>query len=504
MKTKLKALYDKIVQRHSDLCKPFIDTFEYRSKASKTLFADSEDWDTELLIELVTTKPKKNVLPIMPNHKIATLGVHGLWNTTQKAEFLVKCAIAETAPWYVKVEALRCLIFTKGDINWKHVESIVSDIKNGLEVKKPALDAVIFHNKTEFIAILKHLQSDIEKQADPYAHTTLFDRTRAALGDPEVLVQILEQTNDLWSNTRDVANNLLDDLIQSAGSPEIIARQIASAAPASMSGNIWTDLQDHDDSNVIKWAITQAPFSEAQKEKCLSFLAHKDWIVRNTAAHWVANNPSATSDLEKILGNPKCSRLQKSWAAYSYFLVGNSLDYLGALDDNIVKCHWEINVPSSIRMAIVKEYADHVELGSDIRYKLESHLSNYTYLTEEQDRISVIKSLEKAGLEIMSVQSAGEFYCQGSGTFWIITLSKSENQFNLYISTLGRFAYIDIQQSNLSELDIWELCQKTVKDESYIWIAEDIKSFVVPKLNIYFFGRRETLPIYDLLFYWQD
>lgn len=46
--------------------------------------------------------------------------------------------------------------------------------------------------------------------------------------------------------------------------------------------------------------------------------------------------------------------------------------------------------------------------------------------------------------------------------------------------------------------------REIVAKQNFIWLSKQQLEFTIPDLNIYFFGERESLPVKDLLFYWQD
>ncbi|MEU8804262.1 hypothetical protein [Spirillospora sp. NPDC048819] len=150
-------------------------------------------------------------------------------------------------------------------------------------------------------------------------------------------------------------------------------------------------------------------------------------------------------------------------------------------------------IPPDVREAIVRQYAPG-ERDTDPRWLIEAALlalSENRDELEEQRLHLAIRALAAAGLEPGEPLSAGDAYRQGEGTFHIITT----NAGMISVSTLGPF--FRLRNDNARG-------RTALRDAGFRHIGAELGATEFTGLHVYFFGRRDPLPVNDLLFYWQD
>jgi len=187
-------------------------------------------------------------------------------------------------------------------------------------------------------------------------------------------------------------------------------------------------------------------------------------------------------------------------------------------ENNLVP--WKFEASPEIRDAIVRAFVPHMAEGSDSRYITEyENIISPPYTTALSDRQLLIETLKNNDVIVSKVENAGEFHGQGGGNYSVFTLEQIEDYYTstLWISDLGRFVARDMvwyQQDHSYNMIDDELgaasknrlllCQKIVTQIGFNWPEEKLLKTTVPELNVYYFGRREPLPVCDLLYYWQD
>lgn len=454
--------------------------------------------------------------PVVPSVIVVEFAVHILWTLTEETDLILKITETQTAPWYAKTEALNCLSLTQKDISWPKIIPIIENQNNENEMRQAALNLIVAHDRREFLPQLKALVTDEGYFGDNMLRNILF--TRASLGDTDVILPVLEYRNDPWTSTNRPADAAWIKFADILGGEQRIAESLVEQSnlpPFENTESVWTHLQEHSNHAVVKWAISQAPSSTAQIQKCLELLSHPVWIIRKAAADWLIKNNVDPIHLSNILSDTSQARISQSWAAFVLLETrGNPsvtlAPYLESQD--VFKTPWTFKSPKGVREAIINHYVPNRQTGTDIRYVLEKALSaSKPYLSAKADRDELMSALQKQGLSIESCKSIGDAHQQGGGTYWLIQIGGGNTRVRLDVCELGKFVscvhqsedYAFIDASPESHLKILA-CKTAAEKLGFVWIESEHLEPVVPGLNVYFFGAREPLPIRDLLFYWQD
>ena len=447
-------------------------------------------------------------------------------------------------PWYVRQEALLCLAKIQfgrmpENFDWTAVLEIVTSRSEG-EVRAAALDVLTAHRRKEMLSQIQGVKP-----------TNWFDGedklllARAALGDPQMLVTVIQKCFDPWTHKRTRAHHTLQSITESHGGITNLGRLLAESTGLSLqqemsADEIWMALQEHTDLFVRRWALEKLSMkSPDQLLHCLEQLGHSDWAIRKTASDALVRaeetklpDSDLHAQLHHRLHNSELSHTARSWSAYTLIRRGVSarelVDQLPSCDE-LWLTPWSFGVDQRVRNAIVANYANESEEGTDVRYQIEAALANdpctYEETTSTDDRNRLIESLKEARVPVTAVQECGELYQQGCGTYWVIDLGDQLDSNRLYVSTLGPFvSFIDVErcQSETSSSTSWDFpesvddlnneaaksemktCHRVAEECGYIWIDGKTASQFVPGLNVYFFGNREPLMLRDLIYYWQD
>ena len=518
MKKEWKALNADIGDFISQLDRLKLDEFNYRVSKAKSFADKNTSIKQKKLIDLITME-QDGSYPGLPTYEEAQLGVHVLWALSESVDALLKVAEKTNTPWYVKTEALKCLRLTTKDIPWPKVLKFVKNKKLENEVKKAALSSISFHNRKELLPYLKTI--NLNALRDDYFTEELHKHivfTRAALGDKDVIIPLLEYRNDPWSSTRQPATAAWKRLAIQVGGESDIAEALLEQSnihPRNSSDNIWLRLQKHNNKTVLQWAISEASASILQTENCLDFLSSSIWAVRKSAADWLIKHKTDSKHLLNIVSDTSQERIAQSWAAYVLSEISEiptvSLEpYLENQD--VFKKPWKFETPEVVRDSIIKHYVPDCESGTDIRYNIEHRSSERNvYATAILDRDGLIADLKRQGLSIEFCKSIGEVRQQGGGTYWVAKVKCENTNIYLNISTIGKFIDCAHQSKDFEFLDSSPqahpnimLCKTTAEGLGFLWLESPLLDNYVPDLNVYFFGDREPLQIRDLLFYWQD
>lgn len=518
MKNELKALNTDIAGFISQMDRLKLHDFDYHVSKAK-IFADKNtSIKLKNLIDLITME-QDGSYPGLPTYEEAQLGVHVLWALSESVDALLKVADTKKAPSYVKAEALKCLRLTTKDIPWPKVFKLIKNKKLENEVKKAALISIAFHNRKELLPYLKTI--NLNALRDDYFTKELHKHivfTRAALGDKDVIIPLLEYRNDPWSSTCQPATAAWTKLAIQLGGESGIAEALLEQSnihPRNSSDNIWLRLQKHNNNMVLQWAISEASASILQTENCLGFLSSSIWAVRKSAADWLIKHKTDSKHLLNIVSDASQDRIAQSWAAYVLSEISENPTvalepYLENHD--VFKYPWKFKAPEVVRESIIEHYVPGCESGTDIRYNIEHILSERNvYDTAILDRGGLIADLKRQGLSIEFCKSIGEVRQQGGGTYWVAKVKCENTHIYLNISTIGKFIDCAHQSEDFEFLDSSPqahpnimLCKTTAEGLGFLWLESALLDNYVPDLNVYFFGDREPLHIRDLLFYWQD
>ena len=497
--------------------------FDLCSELAKEIIHHDQSLDVKNVFELISLE-QDGSYPLKPNVDAARIGVHIIWYLSQTTKPLFELIQLKTSPWYVKVEALKCLRLANNKIHWPSVIKVIKNNNLENEIKIAALNTIVFHDAVELISDLEKIQR--KTATSDYFGSRLFEHivfTRAKLGDPKIIIQLLEYCNH--QSSQNAANKALSELIQKNGGEKHIASQVLKQSNIGYDDeeNIWLALQNHDNQAVIVWALSNASVSEGQTQKSLNLLSHSEWTVRNSASKWLATNKVNKDVLLAHIANRDQVNVSRSWAAYTLLEIDQKFEQLlkpYLKDQCVFFKSWPFEAPESVRLAIVKEYARYSGDGTDIRYmlenKLNAHSEHSSNTTSTQDRQKLVKALEANGIKVSKQQDASEFNGQGGGNYWVLILEPIEENVKttLAVSDLGKFVARDViwfQSDNsydmIDELlgpvskSRIKLCEQIITQIGFSWLDENLLKNIVPDLN---YGRSTNNTVSELLFYWDS
>lgn len=509
------------LQHHFDAC----------SLIATDIVCDNPSVRAKDVFDLLTLK-QDDSYPPAPKVDAAIIGVHLFWHLSRDPKLLFKLIKAKGSTWYVKQEALKCLrLVRKSEIPWSQIIKIIKNKNIENEVKKSALDIITFHHSEELLPKLEKLQA-YTLPSDYFASQLnkhiLF--TRANLGDLKVIEKLLEYCIAPHFATNGPAKEALARLIQKHGGEDNIAFEIRNQSNIQLAdeGDIWLSLQTHKNQSVIIWALSQARTSEGQIQKCLDLLSHREWQVRNAASKWFSENKVGEKLLLGYLSDRDNEKTSRCWAAYSLLEIDPSFErllkpYLKERD--VFHKEWPFDAPENLRLAVVNEYAHYGDVSTDIRYMLEAKLKSedersaiFTppYQTSTEVRLALVDVLENNGVKVAEQESIGEFFGQGGGNYWVVTLENIDGQniTTLCVSDLGGFIARDIgwfeSDNSYSEIDEIlsdqsksriELCEKIITESGFLWLNEDLLHNTVPDLT---FGKHRNATVANFLFDWDS
>lgn len=415
----------------------------------------------------------------------------------------------KNVPWYAHKEALYCLTQRKHIEDWSPLENIIKGEHFESRVKADTISLIVSHQRTALLPVMQQQLRKVKPHEwdDTEVNHLVFGC--AALGDIKVAPKLLALTENPWSHRHRNAQKALETLIDFHPSVESFGRDLLQN-PELSGDEVWRDLKQQADGPTNRWGLANAPISDAQISDCIAALAHDDWRTRKTASNWFIAHSSGSAALRDTLLSKTCGTDARSWAAYTLLKSGE----LRPEDRRLIRqvpAKFQVDlgfeIPAEVRDSIIEEYAEHSEVGTDVRYKLEFFLKERSsYDTDEADRNRLIAALKTEGLQIKKCENIGAFHRQGEGTFWIIQFADNDNFCHLNVSTLGKFVsfYSKSEADGAPASPLHKKCRVIAETQGFFWVDPNVGEKIVPDLNVYFFGSRKPLSVFDLLFYWQD
>lgn len=158
-------------------------------------------------------------------------------------------------------------------------------------------------------------------------------------------------------------------------------------------------------------------------------------------------------------------------------------------------------VPPSVRRAVLYHYLPG-ERGTDARWLLEGELDMGLALDIEREEgpdepaaailEAARRAVHQAGCSIGKATPIGHVREQGGGTYCHLQVESGI----LEVSELGRFV--------AGDAPLPDRARDNLERAGFVFVEGVLASQVFEGLGVYFFGRRDPLSVYDLLFYWQD
>lgn len=462
---------------------------------------------------------KKSYQEIKDEHKIYEVKkmlMVALSFADDNADILLALSLDKKSPWYVRVNAINLLSENKNLVHIEKLKVVLEDKKLEGEIRESALEALAKNNFIEILPLLKKIMNSRELRKDWWDAEISLLIARAYLGDKDILRDMIEMSYSDWHSHR--AIEALPLLIQKMGGLDsVITYLLNKEIQGSLEDKLLYLSEKERQESVKRWGIKQlVELNPKNTTILIQKLADSSALVALDSSNQLALLPTIVPLLQEILDNKKTPRNHKIWILKTLLSmkVHISSNTFKNIDNLYVP--WEKSIPKSIREAIIYEYGLYGEKNTDVRYSIEAYLQK-EYI--KYDRYNSVRKLRNKLLKYDF--SCGEnidcsdFHQQGEGTYTIMNIDKEQ----FYISKLGAFVAIamNVEQNdsfysynfnlnNLSKerLEKYEKYKKIAEDEGFMVLEPKILEYIVPHLNVYYFGNREPLSIQNLIFYWQD
>lgn len=387
---------------------------------------------------------------------------------------LVEVVLAKAEPWWRRRACAAALLGRVPETSVAGMMERVSDPEDVMEVRRQILEAIATPGRAHSKQLLGWLRG--LKPGQPYDFDVAVLKARAALRDVSVFPALSELAADAWTHRRQAAEAAIDALIHVVGSNAMLnefgaptLEALAFQQQRSLAARLLGVRLVHRAGGDVTAALGDSSVIVAQHAATLLSSAN-----HGAEALWDRVHKRAPGHL---------------WALV--VLHRHGVD---------IRAEWEAlgsprieltGVPQDVREAIVRHYSPG-QRETDPRWILEAALLGpATEPTDEEEAAHVGRAettLREAGLKPEKPRHAGEVRHQGGGTFYEIETAVS----TVTVSTLGSF------------FAATGPAVKVLQDAGWRLIDERLGGIEFEKLHVYFFGRRDPLPVQDLLFYWQD
>ena len=426
---------------------------------------------------------------------------------------ILELALNKKITWYIQKAAIEALDTSSlTDSDWEELMSLIENRQVPGEIREPALRLLAGNGRKEFIQRIHLLKNNPE----PNWHDSKLSVVcaLAELGEAEVLVDLIEESYNLWSYKQTMSREALKALQESLGGLEAVEQKLALETGLDNAGS-QGDLSKSKNPFVRRWNLEWS--TTVDTTKLIDAFHDPDWGVREQARRKLISisDPNLNARLKEVFENTNATLEVRSWAGATLEArKGSANDLVGEdTPSEIWRVPWSFDCPDQVRDTIVGTYGENGEHGTDVRYRIEASLVPNEYSEEcaTQDRNRLIEELKANSIEITEVQDAGEYNQQGWGSFWVLRLGEHADASELRVSTfMPAVMLMGVRRRNHGksvgytgpqEDSVYHRIAETL---GFQWIGSDLAKQVVPDLCVYFFGKHEPLPVSDLLFYWQD
>ncbi|MFV6026785.1 hypothetical protein [Streptomyces sp. NPDC056264] len=360
------------------------------------------------------------------------------------AEELARYVVDRGHPWWRRRP---CVIALTGRVPERYVPELIAcvqDPRDTSEVRRSLLD--LLADRAELLPWLRHE----DRAADTsYGMGEAFLKARGLLGDRTAARGLATLAASPQRSARDAGDAGLDGLVDRYGADAILA-ELGEGRPEDREFHVWMRYradEDVTDADRLRAYLDEAPTTEA-----------------------------------------------KVWAAYALYGLTEDRAEAQAVYDRLGRPRVEVEgLDEELRRAIVHAYAPGCERPSDPRWRLEAVCADPPARPDVDDQLRrATAALTAAGLAPKPPVSCGEDNQQGDGTYHVIEIGGDR----LLISTLGPFA--------TAEEDATDAARCALASAGFRWIDGETGAIRVTDLCVYFFGRRDSLTVDALLFFWQD
>ncbi|MGW1251778.1 hypothetical protein [Streptomyces sp. NPDC002535] len=379
------------------------------------------------------------------------------------AEELARYVVDRGHPWWRRRP---CVIALTGRVPERYVPELIAcvqDPRDTSEVRRSLLD--LLADRAELLPWLRHE----DRAADTsYGMGEAFLKARGLLGDRTAARGLATLAASPQRSVRDAGDAGLDGLVDRYGADAILA-ELGEGRPEDREFHVWMRYRADED-------VTDA-------------LADPDRRVA-----YVAQSLASDADRLRAYLDEAPTTEAKVWAAYALYGLTEDRAEAKAVYDRLGRPRVEVEgLDEELRRAIVHAYAPGCERPSDPRWRLEAVCAEPPARPDVDDQLRrATAALTTAGLAPKPPVSCGEDNQQGDGTYHVIEIGGDR----LLISTLGPFA--------TAEEDAPDAARSALASAGFRWIDGETGAIRVTDLCVYSFGRRDSLTVDALLFFWQD
>ncbi|MEU5851080.1 hypothetical protein [Saccharopolyspora shandongensis] len=370
--------------------------------------------------------------------------------------------VADTAnPWWRREP---CAAALAGRVPEAHVPKLLAHIRDLDEtagVRIALLDILGYREE-----LLPWLQHEDRKADNSYGVPEAILKARGMVGDRTATCELTTLANSPWPHRSAVGEAGLEALIARYGTEEVLS-QLDDARPDDRAFCVRLRHRAGED-------VTEAL---ADPDVGVACLAHSLVDDEEALRRYLEHAPTADAKL---------------WAACALYRLNNNLSEIQEIYDSLGRPRVEIDgLDEEIRSAIRGEYAPGCQARTDPRWRVEAICAEPVQPPDEYDQLRrAITALESANPAPHRPILCGTGYSEGDGTYNEIRHGGT----TVRVSTLGRFV--------TGNEDV--AVRGALEAAGFRWIDRTLGSIKVTGLCVYFFGDREPLDVYDLLFYWQD
>ncbi|MFB7831012.1 hypothetical protein [Streptomyces sp. NPDC056056] len=379
------------------------------------------------------------------------------------AEELARYVVDRGHPWWRRRP---CVIALTGRVPERYVPELIAcvqDPRDTSEVRRSLLD--LLADRAELLPWLRHE----DRAADTsYGMGEAFLKARGLLGDRTAARGLATLAASPQRSVRDAGDAGLDGLVDRYGADAILA-ELGEGRPEDREFHVWMRYRADED-------VTDA-------------LADPDRRVA-----YVAQSLASDADRLRAYLDEAPTTEAKVWAAYALYGLTEDRAEAQAVYDRLGRPRVEVEgLDEELRRAIVHAYAPGCERPSDPRWRLEAVCADPPARPDVDEQLRrATAALTAAGLAPKPPVSCGEDNQQGDGTYHVIEIGGDR----LLISTLGPFA--------TAEEDAPDAARCALASAGFRWIDGETGTIRVTDLCVYSFGRRDSLTVDALLFFWQD
>ena len=403
-------------------------------------------------------------------------------------------------PWAVRRVAIRALTGRVDDAVAATLLERALDAREVEGVRSEALDVLAAAGRAEILGALRRLRAELEAmETPPYGLPEVVISTAARLGDLDVAVGALSLRYDPWSHRRRRGEEAVKALEEKVGI-ESLARAFGGAGGTT---GTFADLaalaRSHPEPVVRRWAVDVAPVDAPWLPAALG---DPEWVVAEGAHAALLRCTSVVEEPLRLLASDPVAPPVVRGRAILALLRRGLREEAKELWEGFAERHIALpGIPSVVRRTVLHCYLPG-ERGTDPRWLLEGELDQGIDLDIEREGgpdepADVIleaarQALKQAGCPAGEATPIGTVHQQGGGTYVHLQVAGGF----IEVSELGRFIS--------AELTLPDGARESLEQAGFLFVEAPLATQVFEGLGVYFFGRRNALDVYDLLFYWQD